>query len=64
VTIGESAVVAPGALVNRDVPDRTIVAGQPAKPLMTLDEGLDQSRPRIAHYAEVDRATKYPWRMR
>lgn len=31
VTIGENAVVAAGAVVNKDVPDNTVVAGVPAK---------------------------------
>ncbi|MBS1599216.1 MAG: sugar O-acetyltransferase [Bacteroidetes bacterium] len=31
VTIGENSVVAAGALVNKDVPDNTVVAGVPAK---------------------------------
>lgn len=33
VTIGENAVVAAGAIVTRDVPPNTIVAGNPAKPI-------------------------------
>jgi acetyltransferase-like isoleucine patch superfamily enzyme len=36
VTIGEDAVVAAGALVTRDVPPRTLVAGVPAKPVRTI----------------------------
>ncbi len=36
VTIGENAVVAAGAVVNRDVPANSIVAGVPAKVVKTL----------------------------
>lgn len=36
VTIGEDAIVAAGAVVNRDVADRTIVAGVPARVIKTL----------------------------
>jgi acetyltransferase-like isoleucine patch superfamily enzyme len=31
VTIGENSVVAAGAVVNKDVPPNTVVAGVPAK---------------------------------
>ena len=33
VTIGQNAVVAAGAVVTENVPDRTLVAGNPAKPI-------------------------------
>ena len=38
VTIGPRALVAAGAVVNRDVPENTIVAGVPAKTVGPLDE--------------------------
>jgi acetyltransferase-like isoleucine patch superfamily enzyme len=37
VTIGENAIVAAGAVVNKDVPSNSIVAGVPAKVLKTID---------------------------
>jgi acetyltransferase-like isoleucine patch superfamily enzyme len=36
VTVGENAVVAAGAVVSRDVPDNTVVAGIPAKVIKEL----------------------------
>ena len=38
VTVGENSVVAAGALVNKDVPDNTIVGGIPAKVIKTIGE--------------------------
>lgn len=37
VTIGENAIVAAGAVVNKDVPANTIVGGVPAKFIRTMD---------------------------
>ena len=38
VTIGENSIVAAGAVVNRDVPANSIVAGIPAKVIRKIDE--------------------------
>ncbi len=38
VTVGESAVVGGGSVVAKDVQDRMVVAGAPAKIVMTLEE--------------------------
>jgi acetyltransferase-like isoleucine patch superfamily enzyme len=38
VTIGEGAIVGAGSLVNKDIPDWTIVAGNPAKIIREIPE--------------------------
>lgn len=43
VTIGEGAVVAAGALVTKDVPPYTVVAGVPAKVIKKLDKHAPSS---------------------
>ncbi len=37
ITIGENSVVAAGSVVVDDVPDNTIVGGNPAKPIKTIN---------------------------
>ena len=41
VTVGEGAIVAAGSVVTKDVPEYTIVAGTPAKPIGTRTRDLD-----------------------
>ena len=37
ITIGEKAMVAAGSVVTKDVPPKTLVAGNPAKPIKKID---------------------------
>ena len=41
VTIGENAIVGAGSVVTKDVPANTIVAGNPAKILRTIESGVN-----------------------
>jgi acetyltransferase-like isoleucine patch superfamily enzyme len=38
VTVGENSVVAAGSVVTKDVPPNTLVAGNPAKIIRSIDE--------------------------
>jgi acetyltransferase-like isoleucine patch superfamily enzyme len=38
VTVGEGAGVAPGAVAVKDVPDMTVVGGNPAEPIMKIED--------------------------
>ena len=62
VTVGEGSLVAAGAIVTRDVPAGTIVAGPAASHLMDIEEGLSRVRHDTDELIRTDLATKYPWR--
>jgi acetyltransferase-like isoleucine patch superfamily enzyme len=44
VNIGAGSVVAAGSMVTRDVPERVLVKGVPARIVERLDQGFDWKR--------------------
>lgn len=52
VTIGPNAIVAAGAVVTKDVPPNSVVAGVPARVVCTLDEYVQKM---------VERTQSLPW---
>jgi acetyltransferase-like isoleucine patch superfamily enzyme len=71
VTIGPNSVVGAGAVVISDVAPNTVVWGNPARPLMTVDayaekcmaknETFDEQKYRADKRAEILRVYPYPW---
>ena len=47
VTIGNNCVVGAGAVVNKDVPDNSVVAGVPARIIETIEEYAEKNKDKI-----------------
>ena len=43
VSIGNNVIVAAGAVVTKDIPDNTLVAGVPAKKIRDLENDIEKS---------------------
>lgn len=54
VTIGPDSIVAAGAVVTKDVPPGTVVAGNPAKVICTMQALIDRVEERCAAYPWMD----------
>jgi len=55
VEIGPDCAVGAGSVVTKTVPPRTIAAGNPAKPIKTLDEYIESYRQRMIPLKATDR---------
>jgi len=64
VTIGRNAVVGAGAVVPRNVPSNTVVAGNPAKVIRHLEQWPEGSGPGISSAGESSQRSRYPNRAR
>ena len=47
VTIGNNVIVGANSTVTHDIPDGTVVAGSPAKPICTIEEYLEKEKARM-----------------
>ena len=47
VSIGDNCVIAPGSVVTRDIPPRSLAAGCPAGVVASLEEGRSEDGPRL-----------------
>lgn len=58
VTIGEGALVAAGSIVTKSVPPRTVVGGNPARFLCTVDEFIEKNLVYNVHTKGLNAADK------
>lgn len=44
VKIGDNCIIGAGSIVNRDIPSNTVAAGNPCKPICSLEEYMDKHK--------------------
>lgn len=58
VKIGKNSIIGCGAVVTKDIPDNSVVAGVPAKVIKSLDEYYDNNKNKIVLTANMNPAEK------
>lgn len=61
VTIGKNCIVGCGAVVTKDVPDNSVVAGIPAKVLETVEEYAEKNSNRCVNTKHMSSEEKKKW---
>lgn len=64
VTIGSRVVVGAGSVVTQDIPDNSVVAGNPARRIRSFDEVEARIRTTCVNDSELDAALSYEQRVR
>ena len=47
VCIGNDVIIGAGSVVKKDIPDRTVAAGNPAEPICSLDKYIERNKERM-----------------
>lgn len=58
VTIGNNCIVGAGAIVNKDVPDNSVVAGVPARVIETIEEYVEKNKDMVVLTKDMSRKEK------
>lgn len=56
VTIGNNVIVGAGSIVRADIPDNSVVVGNPAKVICTMEEYLNKNKERMKNVKVYDKA--------
>jgi acetyltransferase-like isoleucine patch superfamily enzyme len=53
VTIGNRVIIGAGSIVSKDIPDNTVAAGIPARPIKSVDAYLESAKRRSLHMGHL-----------